>query len=103
MDERIEKPMDIFGNNWQNHWERIAADWSERVTEKDTVLIDSEQEVRTFELAEKKAAVSTPLLKRMLDSNEDTAVFTLVSTAVMLLFLLAGILILIRIYWRQKK
>ncbi|MDY4755234.1 MAG: cellulose biosynthesis cyclic di-GMP-binding regulatory protein BcsB [Candidatus Faecousia sp.] len=71
--------------------------------EKDTVLIDSEQEVRTFELAEKKAAVSTPLLKRMLDSNEDTAVFTLVSTAVMLLFLLAGILILIRIYWRQKK
>ena len=67
------------------------------------MLIDSEQEVRTFELAEKKAAVSTPLLKRMLDSNEDTAVFTLVSTAVMLLFLLAGILILIRIYWRQKK
>ena len=71
--------------------------------QKDTVLIDSEQEVRTFELAEKKAATATPLLKRMLESNEDTAVFTLVSTAVMLLFLLAGILILIRIYWRQKK
>ncbi|MGM9603563.1 MAG: cellulose biosynthesis cyclic di-GMP-binding regulatory protein BcsB [Faecousia sp.] len=71
--------------------------------EKDTVLIDDEQDVRTFELAEKKAAVSTPILKRMLESNEDTAVFTLVSTAVMLLFLLAGILILIRIYWRQKK
>lgn len=71
--------------------------------EKDTVLIDDEQSVRTFELSEKKAAVSTPILKRMLESNEDTAVFTLVSTAVMLLFLLAGILILIRIYWRQKK
>lgn len=71
--------------------------------QKDTVLIDSDQEVRTFELAEKKAATATPLLKRMLESNEDTAVFTLVSTAVMLLFLLAGLLILIRIYWRQKK
>ncbi len=33
------KPMDIFGNNWQNHWERIAADWSEKVMENDTVLI----------------------------------------------------------------
>lgn len=33
------KPMDIFGDNWSNHWERIAEDWNERVSSEDTVLI----------------------------------------------------------------
>lgn len=31
------KPMDIFG--WENHWERIQADWSSKVAEEDLVLI----------------------------------------------------------------
>ncbi len=71
--------------------------------EKDTVLIDSEQNIRTFELSEKQPDVSTPILKKMLDTNREAAVFTIVATAVMLLFLLTAVLILIRIYWRQKK
>lgn len=70
---------------------------------KDTALVDSNLELRTFELAEKKSAVSTPILKRMLDTNRETTIFTLAATGMMLLLLLAGILILIRIYWRQKK
>ena len=33
------KPMDIFGDNWQNHDEKIANDWKEKVKEKDLVII----------------------------------------------------------------
>lgn len=34
-----EKPMDIFGPHWENHFERIAEDWMERVKAEDTVLL----------------------------------------------------------------
>ncbi|MGN0803596.1 MAG: metallophosphoesterase [Candidatus Faecivicinus sp.] len=34
-----QKPMDIFGLHWENHFERIAADWRARVTEADIVLL----------------------------------------------------------------
>lgn len=71
--------------------------------EKDTILIDADQQIRTFELAEKKTSTSTPILKRMLESNQEAAIFTLVATGVMVLLLLMFILILIRLYWRQKK
>src|SRR5262245_8800034 len=33
------KPMDIFGDRWKDHPQRIAAAWRERVREGDTVLI----------------------------------------------------------------
>src|SRR5512145_1283659 len=33
------KPMDIFGDRWKNHPQRIAAAWRERVCMDDTVLI----------------------------------------------------------------
>ena len=33
------KPMSIFGLNWDNHAERIAAAWRERVSDEDAVLI----------------------------------------------------------------
>ena len=33
------KPMDIFGDNWQNHEEKIAQDWKKRVKEHDLVVI----------------------------------------------------------------
>jgi predicted phosphohydrolase len=33
------KPMDIFGDRWRNHPQRIAAAWRERVGDDDTVLI----------------------------------------------------------------
>ena len=34
-----DKPMDIFGENWQNHFDKITADWQERVSDEDLVLI----------------------------------------------------------------
>lgn len=34
-----EKPMDVFGGHWENHFERIAADWRNRVNDEDAVLI----------------------------------------------------------------
>ena len=33
------KPMDIFGQDWERHWEKIQADWRSRVGEEDLVLI----------------------------------------------------------------
>ena len=37
-----EKPMDIFGSHWENHFERIAEDWRAKVTEEDIVLLPGE-------------------------------------------------------------
>ena len=34
-----EKPMDVFGGHWEDHFARIAQDWRERVTDDDVVLI----------------------------------------------------------------
>ena len=34
-----QKPMDVFGPHWENHFERIARDWRERVSESDIVLL----------------------------------------------------------------
>lgn len=33
------KPMNIFGNNWDNHEEKIKKDWLEKVTNKDIVIL----------------------------------------------------------------
>jgi len=34
-----EKPMDIFGENWSEHSEKIKKDWQQKVTENDIVLM----------------------------------------------------------------
>lgn len=33
------KPMDVFGSNWEGHFEKIRADWLQKVQEEDVVLI----------------------------------------------------------------
>ncbi len=33
------KEMDIFGEHWKNHFERIVSDWNKKVDEDDVVLI----------------------------------------------------------------
>lgn len=35
----VEKPMDIFGDGWQNHFEKISEDWRSKVCEDDLVLL----------------------------------------------------------------
>lgn len=34
-----DKPMDVFGSGWENHFEKIKADWTKKVTDDDVVLI----------------------------------------------------------------
>ncbi len=34
----VNKPMDVFGVNWEGHWEKIRANWLETVTDEDVVL-----------------------------------------------------------------
>lgn len=34
-----EKPMEVFGDHWEGHFERICQDWQVRVAPSDTVLI----------------------------------------------------------------
>ena len=38
-DERISKPMDIFGSIWENHAERLKQNWEENIGKDDTVLV----------------------------------------------------------------
>lgn len=35
----VDKPMDIFGDKWSKHEEKIKRNWNELITEDDTVLI----------------------------------------------------------------
>lgn len=34
-----EKPMDVFGPHWENHFERISASWRDKVAAEDVVLL----------------------------------------------------------------
>ena len=35
----VDKPMDIFGEHWKNHSQKIIENWKEVVSEEDTVLL----------------------------------------------------------------
>ena len=35
----VEKPMDIFGDKWKNHCDKIKENWLSKIKEEDTVLI----------------------------------------------------------------
>ena len=43
-----DKPMDIFGTNWENHAEKIKKDWLEKVKQTDTVLIPGDFSWETY-------------------------------------------------------
>lgn len=38
-DEKVNKPMDMFGAGWENHTERVKAAWMKTVTDDDVVLV----------------------------------------------------------------
>ncbi|MBP3707781.1 MAG: metallophosphoesterase [Clostridia bacterium] len=42
------KPMDIFGNNWENHEEKIKQDWISKVKDEDTVIIPGDFSWATY-------------------------------------------------------
>ena len=39
MSSAIDKPMNVFGDNWDRHEEKIFDDWTTRVRDEDTVLV----------------------------------------------------------------
>lgn len=38
-DNRIEKPMDVFGPSWEDHAERLKEAWTKKITEDDVVIV----------------------------------------------------------------
>ena len=42
------KPMDIFGDNWENHEEKIKQDWLSKVTENDLVILPGDFSWETY-------------------------------------------------------
>ena len=43
-----DKPMDIFGKNWENHSEKIKQNWIKKVTENDTVILPGDFSWATY-------------------------------------------------------
>lgn len=43
-----DKPMDIFGNNWENHAEKVKEKWLEKVNEDDTVILPGDFSWATY-------------------------------------------------------
>ena len=44
----VNKPMDIFGNNWENHEEKIRKSWIEKVKPEDTVILPGDFSWATY-------------------------------------------------------
>ncbi len=44
----VNKPMDIFGNLWENHVEKVKQSWLQNVTETDTVLLPGDFSWATY-------------------------------------------------------
>lgn len=34
-----DKPMDVFGNHWDNHWDKIKENWIKEITDDDIVIV----------------------------------------------------------------
>lgn len=70
----VDKPMDIFGNNWENHAEKIKQNWIEKVKPEDTVILPGDFSWATY-LEEAKADFeflnSLPGKKIMSKGNHD--------------------------------
>lgn len=70
----VDKPMDIFGNNWENHTEKIKKNWIEKVKPEDTVILPGDFSWATY-LEEAKADFeflnSLPGKKIMSKGNHD--------------------------------
>ncbi len=70
---------------------------------KDSVIIDADLNTKCYEFLNIKVSTTKPTIKNVIDENKDSIIFTVVSTAVMLILLLTVIIILIRIKTFNKK
>lgn len=70
----VEKPMDIFGDGWLNHFERVCEDWRARVSEDDLVLLGGDMSwgINLEQAAPDYAAVAAlPGKKAVVKGNHD--------------------------------
>ncbi len=44
----VDKPMDVFGMNWENHAEKIRKNWIKKVKEEDTVILPGDFSWATY-------------------------------------------------------
>lgn len=42
------KPMDVFGMNWEGHFEKIKEDWIKKVTDNDIVILSGDFSWATY-------------------------------------------------------
>ena len=69
-----DKPMNVFGSHWDNHVERIFANWRSRVTEEDVVLVPGDLTwAMQLEMArpDLQAIAALPGRKVILKGNHD--------------------------------
>ncbi len=69
-----QKPMDVFGPHWKDHFQRISADWLSRVGPEDTVLLpgDLSWAMRLEEAKDDLASIGRlPGRKILLRGNHD--------------------------------
>nr|AIF26031.1 putative metallophosphoesterase [uncultured bacterium Ad_125_D08] len=69
-----QKPMDVFGEHWKDHFQRITRDWLERVAPGDVVLLpgDLSWAMRLEDALDDLAAIGAlPGTKIMLRGNHD--------------------------------
>ena len=68
----------------------------------DTVLIDRDLEIKAYALQEQQAHKSKPVIKRLMEENRDSTVFSIVALSVMLLMLLSVALVAVRAVMNQR-
>ena len=69
-----QKPMDVFGEHWRNHFQRIREDWLARVSPSDLVLLpgDISWAMRLEEALEDLESIGAlPGVKVLLRGNHD--------------------------------
>ena len=70
---------------------------------EDTVIIDQDGEMKTYQFMEQYVEKERLNLKQFIEENKDSLIFTIVSTSAMFLMLLVVILFLSRIYKIKRK
>ena len=88
--------------NFQTLSDFLSAEENLWALSGDTVLLDSDLTIRTYNLQEKSARQTEPILKQLLAENRSSTIFSLVALALMALLLMAVVLIFARTYWNQK-